>query len=55
MNTIKLTDQELDIVMRALIQQPYAAVAALVTNITRQVNDAKSPPPVVAPPAAPAK
>jgi hypothetical protein len=50
MNTIKLTDQELDLVMRAIVSQPYAQVAQLVGTITRQVNEAKNPPPAVAPP-----
>lgn len=50
MNTIKLTDQELDLVMRAVTQQPYAAVAGLVANIVKQVNEAKSAAAVAAPP-----
>jgi hypothetical protein len=45
---LELNDQELDTVMRALSQAPYAAVAALIQNLVTQANAqrATAPPPV---------
>lgn len=48
---IEVTEQELDIIMRALVQQPYAAVARLIPKLVEQANAQKTP----APPAVPAQ
>ena len=45
---IELNDQELDIIMRALMAQPYGAVVVVVNTLVAQANAqrATAPPPV---------
>jgi hypothetical protein len=50
--TLELNEQELDIVMRALMQQPYMAVAQVIPKIVQQANAQKPAAPAVPAPAA---
>jgi hypothetical protein len=42
MNTLTLTDAELDYIMRCLMARPYGEVAALIAKLHEQANASKA-------------
>lgn len=42
--TIELNDQELDVIMRALMAQPYGAVVVVVNKLVAQANAQRAAP-----------